>query len=313
MYTRCPYCHTYFKVLAEHLKKAGGQVRCGECYKVFNSIGNLIEKLPVPLTDKHKKGAATAQSQPQATNKAQHSAVTDSAEQETVPQSPTIPDALSSPINDSADAVFDNDDSMESITLLKKDKISDVETGPHSLNKELIVHPTLGNNDENEAHKYNTLYWGIGLFAVLGIFVFQYSYFYRGELSQNAGMRPWIEKMCAITNCEIPARHDIRAIKLIRRDITTHPKVDNALLISAALVNESKDMQPFPIMRIRLSDTVGQILASRKFNPQDYMDVDINLRKGMPPGSPIQISLEIVDPGKTAVNFEFDFFYPTIK
>ena len=68
MYTRCPYCHTYFKVLAEHLKKAGGQVRCGQCYKVFNSIGNLIEKLPVPLTKKlteKQKNEAVFSSPPQ--------------------------------------------------------------------------------------------------------------------------------------------------------------------------------------------------------------------------------------------------------
>lgn len=341
MYTRCPYCHTYFKVLAEHLKKAGGQVRCGQCYKVFNSIGNLIEKLPVPLTKKlteKQKNEAEFSSLPQssevheplyrpADGTDEHKDVatpavknveSDSALDIPPPKpEPTISEQPEHEphlrLNRAAQTEFNKRKSIKSLFLSKKDKINDIHAGPHSPNKDLIVHPTLGVNEEERLQHNITLYWGIGLFVMLGIFAIQYSFFYRGELAQHAGLKPWIETLCDIANCEIPAQHDIRAIKLVRRDITTHPKVSNALLISAALVNESKNTQPFPIMRIQLSDTVGQILASRKFDPREYMDADINLRKGMPPGNPVQINLEIVDPGKSAVNFEFDFFYPKIK
>ncbi len=342
MYTRCPYCHTYFKVLAEHLKKAGGQVRCGQCYKVFNSIGNLIEKLPVPLTKKlaeKRKNETVLPTPPSSPPSGEakeplYQPANDTHEQETATK-PAVKNVKYDPVvettrhptpkpsipeyephlrlNRATKTEFKKKKSIESITLSKKDKINGIHAGPHSPNKDLIVHPTVGVNDEDELQHNISLYWGIGLSVLLGIFVIQYSFFYRGDLAQQAGLKPWIVALCDIANCEIPAQHDIRAIKLVRRDITTHPKVSNALLISAALVNESKNVQPFPVMRIQLSDTVGQILASRKFDPQEYMDADINLRKGMPPGNPIQINLEIVDPGKSAVNFEFDFFYPKMK
>jgi len=296
--------------MAEHLKKAGGQVRCGQCYKVFNSIGNLIEKLPVPLTEK-RKARPTPAPENNTTTESHRTATADS----TAPQART--DIPSDPVdgphlrsNRAHKATFSGKDSIESIILSKKDKISGVHAGPHSPTKDMIVHPTLGAQNGDNANFQNSLTWGLGLLLMLIIFVIQYSYFFRGDLAQHSELKPWIENLCDIANCEIPAKHDIRAIKLTRRDITTHPKVKNALLISAALVNESQNTQPYPIMRIRLSDTVGQVLASRNFNPQEYLDADINLRKGMPAGNPIQINLEITDPGKNAINFEFDFFYP---
>ena len=317
MYTRCPHCHTYFKISAEHLKKAGGKVRCGQCNKVFNSIGNLIEKLPVPLANKGKsRPSPTPTPTPAAENKT--ATQTDATPHDTgaatqqprtdIPSTPVDGPHLRS--NTAKKAAFSGKDSIESIILSKKDKVSGIHAGPHSPTKDLIVHPTLGVNNGDDANYQNSLTWGLGLLLLLVIFVIQYSYFFRGDLAQHTELKPWIEKLCDIANCQIPAKHNIRAIKLTRRDITTHPKVQNALLISAALLNESQNTQPYPVMRIRLSDTSGQVLASRNFHPREYLDADINLRKGMPAGNPIQITLEIIDPGKNAINFEFDFFYP---
>lgn len=305
MYTRCPYCHTYFKVLAEHIKKAGGKVRCGQCYKVFNSIGNLIEKLPVPLSEKGEKRPPEPQqnTQPPAQARAdEQPGHTD------IPSTPV--DGAHMRSNKPDKAQYKTKDSIESIMLSSRDKVSNIEDGARSQNTDLIVHPDFGITDDEQDHRENSLVWGIGMAVLLGFFVLQYSYFYRADLAQHDSLKPWIESLCEIASCKIPDKLDIRAIKLTRRDITTHPKIDNALLISASIVNDADITQPFPVMRIRLSDTVGQILASRKFNPQEYLDANVNLKKGMPPGNPVQINLEIIDPGKNAINFEFDFFYP---
>ena len=40
--TRCPKCHTSFRVTEGHLKPAKGSVRCGSCLTVFNAIDHLI-------------------------------------------------------------------------------------------------------------------------------------------------------------------------------------------------------------------------------------------------------------------------------
>lgn len=43
LFTQCPKCETVFKLSAEVLRAAGGQVRCGKCGDVFNALARLAE------------------------------------------------------------------------------------------------------------------------------------------------------------------------------------------------------------------------------------------------------------------------------
>jgi len=43
VYTQCSKCETVFKLSAEVLRAAGGQVRCGRCGEVFNALARLAE------------------------------------------------------------------------------------------------------------------------------------------------------------------------------------------------------------------------------------------------------------------------------
>ena len=44
MFTVCPNCHRQFRIYAEHLAAAAGQVRCGFCHQQFNAIERLHDK-----------------------------------------------------------------------------------------------------------------------------------------------------------------------------------------------------------------------------------------------------------------------------
>ena len=48
MYTQCPHCGTSFRVTAEVLKQAAGNVRCGGCGNAFNALEHLSEAKPEP-------------------------------------------------------------------------------------------------------------------------------------------------------------------------------------------------------------------------------------------------------------------------
>src|SRR5450755_3429660 len=43
VYTQCSKCETVFRLSAEILRAAGGQVRCGKCGEVFNALAHLAE------------------------------------------------------------------------------------------------------------------------------------------------------------------------------------------------------------------------------------------------------------------------------
>lgn len=61
--TRCPKCHTSFRITEAHLKSAKGAVRCGSCLNIFNARDHLVSSMtekPIkpatqkPLTNKPK-------------------------------------------------------------------------------------------------------------------------------------------------------------------------------------------------------------------------------------------------------------------
>ncbi|HWN07627.1 MAG TPA: DUF3426 domain-containing protein, partial [Steroidobacteraceae bacterium] len=51
MYTQCPDCATVFRVTAEALRIAQGDVRCGVCATTFNALENLSEQAFKPTTE----------------------------------------------------------------------------------------------------------------------------------------------------------------------------------------------------------------------------------------------------------------------
>ena len=50
MITRCPSCHTHFRVHSEQLAARAGQVRCGRCSRVFDALEHLIEEAASALS-----------------------------------------------------------------------------------------------------------------------------------------------------------------------------------------------------------------------------------------------------------------------
>jgi hypothetical protein len=116
-----------------------------------------------------------------------------------------------------------------------------------------------------------------------------------------------VEKFCNKVPCIYSGPRDVSQIKLVSRDIRLHPKVDNALLISATFINRAAFKQPYPDITVTLSDLSGALVAQRRFKPAEYLGRLNSPFLLMPSGKPVQIALEVVDPGKDAVNFEFTF------
>jgi predicted Zn finger-like uncharacterized protein len=50
VYTQCSKCETVFRLSADVLRAAGGQVRCGKCGEVFNALAHLAEDASVFAT-----------------------------------------------------------------------------------------------------------------------------------------------------------------------------------------------------------------------------------------------------------------------
>jgi len=163
-------------------------------------------------------------------------------------------------------------------------------------------------NQIHPAHYRSMITWGLLSLLLMIVFLGQAIYFKHNELGQVSQLRPYIEMFCRHASCELSMQTDIGMIELLGQDIRSHPKSKKALLVSATIINNAPFTQPFPGLRLSFSDMNGEKVASRNFMPLDYLPKNVARDKGMESNIPIQIELEIVDPGKNAVNFEFDFF-----
>lgn len=128
----------------------------------------------------------------------------------------------------------------------------------------------------------------------------------RAELSQDAALRPWLQRLCSALRCDLPVYTDPARIALLSRDVTPHPSVSDALLISASFRNDAAWPQAWPVLELSMADLDGRLVALRRFNAVDYLGQPPD-RPVLAPGESVLVELEVVDPGNQAIAFEFGF------
>ncbi|MCU1718246.1 DUF3426 domain-containing protein [Pseudomonas sp. 5P_3.1_Bac2] len=138
----------------------------------------------------------------------------------------------------------------------------------------------------------------------------QYLWYHFDELARQDQYRPWFEQLCPSLGCTLPSKVDISQIKSSNLVVRSHPEFSGALVVDAILYNRAPFSQPFPLLEMRFADINGQLLASRRFKPGEYLAGELAGNKEMPPQTPIHISLDILDPGTQAVNYSLSFHSP---
>ncbi|GFZ91958.1 zinc-ribbon and DUF3426 domain-containing protein [Dyella caseinilytica] len=129
----------------------------------------------------------------------------------------------------------------------------------------------------------------------------------REPLISDPSTGPLLREACAMLQCQLPPVRDVGKLRLLARDVQTHPTVPGALLISATLRNDAAFTQPWPVVTIRLSDGNGKVIAMRRLNPDEYLDDADTFHRGLAPGANSALVFEVEDPGHQAVAFDLGF------
>ena len=152
--------------------------------------------------------------------------------------------------------------------------------------------------------------WGLlNLLAAIALLT-QYVTYHFAELARQDQYRPWFAAICPEIGCTLPPRVDITQIRSTNLVVRSHPQYMEALLVDAILYNRAPFAQPFPLLELRFADLNGQLIASNRFRPSEYLNGELAGRAEMPPQTPIHIALEIKDPGPRAVNYSLSFHSP---
>ena len=143
------------------------------------------------------------------------------------------------------------------------------------------------------------------LILLLGV---QLVLFKSSEIANRVpALQPLLTTLCNRLPCRYTGNHNSKLIKIVSRDVRLHPKIKGALLISATIINQANYAQPYPTILLKFTDLTGHIVAQRYFPPKDYLGQLNKPFALMPSKKPVQLNIEILDPGSDAINFQFFF------
>ena len=154
------------------------------------------------------------------------------------------------------------------------------------------------------------LIWTLLTLIALAGLAGQYVWYHFDELARQDQYRPWFQMICPKIDCKVPSKVDINQLKSSNLVVRSHPEFKGALVVDAIIYNRAPFSQPFPLLELRFADTSGQLIASRRFKPAEYLSGEIAGKEEMPPQTPIHIALDILDPGAKAVNYSLSFRSP---
>jgi predicted Zn finger-like uncharacterized protein len=178
------------------------------------------------------------------------------------------------------------------------------------VNSETI--PELSLHEAMYGHKYSVLshftplFWLIGILILSALGIAQVIYYQRYQLIENPRFQQQVLSLCRLLPCNRSQFSSTRQIKLLERNVFTHPVQANALMVSGSFANQASFAQKFPQLLVSLFDIQGNLIANRLFNSSEYLQTD-NDRTLMESAKPEQFRLEIVDPGTDALTYEFEF------
>jgi predicted Zn finger-like uncharacterized protein len=302
--TQCPSCSTRFSVNERQLTVASGKVRCGVCLKVFkahehipipqSSLKETLSSEQAPLVADIKKGKATSKTHKPARSSvkkvdidilAQHLDFIDLEKQ----------NASSKAINDG--------------NLGHKSLIKNEESIPFIPSESIFLEGQLKQRPAKSHFATRFLQWScISLLTVL--LILQSGYLLREYGLKSVTWQPIYHAVYTVLGRKAPIPFSEDDIQVYEVHLQPHESINDALRFSFLLKNRSQSAHPFPALMLTFTDFKERQVASRTFQPWDYVDLSRFDHHLMPAEQPIQIQLDILNLGIRAVGYQVDVKAP---
>jgi len=325
LYTRCPHCLTVFVVAAEQLKTAHGNVRCGTCLESFDAIPHLSDgpmETPsaTPGENHGDADARIASEQLSSTLEAVQAAASpdDDGSAATGPVAGFESDG-SATFGDDDGSVPEQplDDGPSAAAGVQRNASSDAaervsmpEESVHGIDgplPEVLREEAEEFAARNVARRRNIGY-GVAALALLMLLAGQYVFFMPEDAARRYPLwRGAIESLCVRIGCVLAERRDPARIRVLSRDVRVHPRYEGVMQIKATLSNAAAYRQPYPQVRFTLFNVNGQTIATRVFQPSEYLGRAVAASARLRPQTPFQLELDVLAPEQAAVSFEFSF------
>ncbi|HHH38703.1 MAG TPA: DUF3426 domain-containing protein [Sedimenticola sp.] len=303
MYTRCPHCHTLFRLHPEQLRMANGRVRCCRCSEIFDARERLQDN-PGPPPPAPPSGDGGEPGISLADLFGEEPTVTLPLPAADRGQPPTA--APGGPETVSPD---------EAVDALQEDRVSiggrpPAQAPPAAPPKAETAQalPPSHPPAERPAGGWSSLFWSLAIIALLVTALAQLAWLDRERLVREFPQsRPLLERLCDWAECQLPPREDPALLQLVERSISAEPELKSALRIHFSFRNRAPFPQPCPVVALYLYGSDERLIARRRFTPAQYGCPVTADNPTIPPGEQVTADLLVEDPGPAATGFEFRF------
>jgi len=337
VFTQCPQCETVFRLSADALGAAGGQVRCGRCGEVFDALKRLAEEPRMFAI-----GESTLELEARAEQILESLGVGASGEPESNERS-----SENSPPIEVEEGTPEADRSLEfSLTPTDLDRIfiGGIDGRDHPgdaqspedlqvIDAEYAREESYQPEDEQPAvelvepddqpvlpqepaaerelvflselppgRSRRLLITGCILLALL--LVAQIVHRNREWLAARGPLGGVLRGLYAGVGKPLPLPATLSGYQLRQWGASGDGTADGSLRVRASILNTTAQMQPFPLLRVTLEDRFGAAIGTRDFEPAEYFGKP--LTRLLAPGERADATVEIQDPGKEAEGFELD-------
>lgn len=335
MFTVCPKCTLSLAVTAADLRAGQGYVRCGRCSKVFNALASLSDEQPAaaPAAPPPAPRAAAEDLEktwePEALGEESleftlgteeiHKVLieTDPADPhsaagiienivlqgEAQPEEPE-PHHLPPPIEAA------NDAGLEEPVAADAPAEAPEEPSPASLQETPLLEQPLEEPPPEEPQQAGRRIAAIASAVLLALLLLgQWVHHRRDELASSTVLQPLLSAVYGAFGVPLAPRWDVRAYEVRQLGASGDVDAPGQIVVRASVRNRASRPQPLPVLRLRLHDRFGALVAARDVQPGEYLR-GTAAERFLAPDQRIDTEIALIDPGKDAVGFELDACLP---
>jgi predicted Zn finger-like uncharacterized protein len=283
MYARCPECQTIFRITPAQLRAHAGMVRCGQCHEVFRADVHGTLSAASGLGSAATEALKPPGPRPAAVKPAKSGAAPGKKTKRRAAGTAGRKARKSSASTAAPDAAPVDDISQISAPLLQP----------------------------RARPRIPQLLWGLASLVAVLVLIGQIGFLYRHDLARTPELLPLMTSACELLDCEIhPPRRPVLIELLDQTRIAPHPKYENVLRLRAAMVNRTEAAQTYPLMEVSLTNSNGELLARRTFQPREYLEQPTSAAAPMPAGVVMNALIDVTNPDNRAVGYEIRLLWP---
>jgi predicted Zn finger-like uncharacterized protein len=303
--TSCPECETTFRISVGILEKAGGQVRCGRCARVFDANDALREIDEAEVAAPEDESVAVEASADETTGQPDEATIEAAAEEIDAEQDDEVAAAADEESAEEIAVAADADPAEEIAVAAEQDR--EAERADKAEPAEAAVEPDWLAPVAAEA-PIRSRWWSAGAALLSLTLIGQLVHQFRDRLVTWPAVGPVVERVYSGMGAEIIGRVNLDQYNLLDLTALAEPAGEEQgwLVIETRVQNRGPKVQPYPHIFVRLLDRWEDTVAGRYFGPDEYTVTTISDYSRMNVGTTVDAQFIIMDPGPSATGFELE-------